>query len=246
MPRLMSLRTTVAIGCLGLLGCGAGDPDRAGTLTMGLTTSAGGALYRLVDVSILLNGPEFQFLGESNPDEDRLSVTLQAGAYSASLQSWRLERQDSAGIFSAVKAELVSSSAQAFTIFDGTVTTLSYAFRTDGVSIKVGAGRLQVLATVEELAPVCTVLGDDCAAGAWCPPAELTGAPLACLPAGSAPVGQPCDGPTSCVANASCYAADAGALCRALCTSAHFGEPCPSEGTCQPAGAGYGVCLPGS
>jgi hypothetical protein len=79
-----------------------------------------------------------------------------------------------------------------FEILNGSTTTVSFQFETDGEIITMGSGGLAVAAKIDELAPICVPLGSDCGEGRWCPPAELTGAQLACRYAGAIePVRQP-------------------------------------------------------
>jgi hypothetical protein len=177
-------------------------------------------------------------------DETVLTTSLQTGQYQASLWNWALERDDGSGNFSPVQADLVSSSYVPFEILNGSTTTLSFQFSTDGQIITVGSGGLNVTAKIEERAPVCAPLGADCGDGLWCPPAELTGAPLACRYAGSLELGAACGSPADCPANASCVDSGTGPVCTALCSSAAFDTACPSGGTCTAVGREYGVCTP--
>lgn len=222
---------------------GAGEKTGAtGSLSMPLSTVSGGTTYRLANVDIFISGPTFVNLTESNPAESVLSTTLPTGNYSAFLESWTLEKDDGSGNFLPVLATLESSASSAFSVFNGTTTTLVYRFLTDGVIVTVGSGQVDVVAAVDQVPPLCTPLGADCPPGSWCPPAGLAGADLACVAAGAVPVGQPCFGPLDCVANASCFDQGAGPVCAALCAKSAVGAPCDTGGTCLAAGIDYGVC----
>lgn len=223
--------------------------ESTGTFSLPLSTVANGATYQLVNATIEIfseSGFFFDTYLSSGPEggSTDLSTSLQAGSYDASLFSgWTLERQDAHGNFEPVTATLTSSSFVPFSIYNGTTTTVTYTFQTDAVTVVVGSGNLNVAIDVNTTDAACTPLGSDCASGSWCPPASLTGADLTCVPAGSVAVGQPCTGPSECVANASCFEiGDAGTLCAALCPSSGFDLPCDSGGTCQAATSDYGIC----
>jgi hypothetical protein len=241
------LATTLTLAPAILPGCGS-EPERradasaVGELSMPLVTTANGHTYRLSG-SFYVSGPTFQFF--SMGGEDEIHANLPTGDYYAYLYSYSLSRLDDNGEFEPVQAEL-SSSYQGFTLYDKATTTLSWEFVSDGVIVKVGSGNLDVKVEVTEKPPVCTVLGTDCSEGTWCAPAELTARALACIQAGSVGVGEGCSGPTSCVANASCYDFGAGAVCAALCTPDLFGLACAEGGTCVQQGETYGVCTPDS
>jgi hypothetical protein len=234
-----------------LLACGCGSQrgapaDATGSLAMSLAAVANGAMYRLSNVQIFVSGPSSRFLTEGDPSEKVIAVSLQTGNYNVFLETWVLQRADAQGNFQPVMATLESNSSQSVSIFNGTTTTLTYRFKTDGVIVIIGSGQLDVTAAVDMVPPVCTPLGADCPSGSWCPPAGLTGAALACVTAGTASVGQPCAGPADCVANASCFDSGSGPVCTALCAGANFNAPCASGGVCQaaPARSDYGLCVP--
>lgn len=214
----------------------------SGSLAMPLTTTVNASTYRL-DASIFIQGPTYTVVSTTtDPAEDVLRVALQTGQYSAFLSGWTLQKQKDDGSFAPVQATLVSNQFPSFSIDNGATTTISFQFQTDGVVVEIGQGNLLVNVGVEEIAPLCAPLGTDCAPGSWCPPPELTGAPIACVVAGAVEVGQPCAAPGDCVANASCLDVGAGPVCIALCPSSAPGEPCDSGGTCQTSEAGYGIC----
>ena len=111
------------------------------------------------------------------------------------LYSWTLERDDGSGNFAAVRADLISSMAVGFSIYNGSDDHDRVQFRTDGAMVTIGQGQLRVAIAVDEIAPVCTPLGSDCGDGAWCPPTGLTGAALACRSAGTVALGSTLRGP---------------------------------------------------
>jgi hypothetical protein len=250
MMKAMSLRVGMALCLLVsaplLTGCGsdAGAEDEAskGSLSLPLLTTAGDHTYRL-DGALQIWGPQYQWLYFNEWDETA-SWSLTTGAYDAQLYSWALYRQDAAGSFQPVSADLIDGDYRRFEILNGTTTTISFKFETDGELVVVGNGGLNVEVEVTERAGLCTPLGDDCGEGAWCAPSELTGARLACVMAGAVEVGGECASPSDCVANASCFDLGDGARCAALCPTADFGEPCATGGTCSQRGEGYGVCAP--
>jgi hypothetical protein len=240
---LLCWSTTAMVAC----GAAADDEQRqeqAGTLAFPLSVTAGEHLYRFSYFQVYLY-PDGSFLSSTgDPAETVLTAELPTGQHQASLWNWALERDDGLGNFIAVNASLVSSSYVSFEILNGSTTTVSFQFETDGEIITVGAGGLTVAAKVTERAPVCVPLGNDCGEGLWCPPAELTGAALACRHAGWVELGGACGGPADCVANSSCIDFGAGPECAALCSSADLGTACAGGGSCTPAGREYGVCAP--
>ena len=246
-------------GFVGLLlgataACGANVPEDAGrstaspeaesgSLSLALTTSVGSHVYRFSQFQVLLY-PEYFWLQSSGSSESVLTTTLQTGQHQAYLYGWALERDDGTGRYAPVNATLVSSSSVTFEILNGSTTTVAFQFETDGEIVTMGSGTLNIAGRVDERPPVCTVLGDDCGEGAWCPPAGLTGAPLACRAAGNVAVGEACEAPADCVANSACVDSGTGPLCSALCAPAAFGAACPSGGQCVAVGIDYGVCSP--
>lgn len=237
--------------CSGLVlaGCGAtadgGERvEQAGTLSLPLSVSVGEHVYRFSYFQVYLYPVGVALSSTGEPGEQVLTAQLATGQYQASLWNWALERDDGNGNFLPVQADLVSSTWVSFEILNGSTTTVSFQFETDGQIITVGSGGLAVTAQIQERAPVCTPLGSDCGDGLWCPPAELTGARLACRSAGALELGAHCSSPADCVANSSCIDFGAGPVCAALCSSAEFESSCASGGTCAAAGRDYGVCTP--
>jgi len=218
------------------------SPSSTGTFSMPLLTTAGSHSYRLQG-GLYVSGPTFQSF-DLGPDAQVLSTNLPTGSYYAYLYSWALSRDDGSGQFVPVSANLVSSSAPSFSIFNQTTTTVSFQFETDGQLVTIGAGQLNLTIGVHETSPVCTPLGADCPAESWCAPTELTGAALRCIPVGPVAIGEACNAPNECAANSSCFDLGGGAVCLQLCSSAEFEQPCGSTATCTPRGTDYGVCVP--
>ncbi len=239
------LGTWAMTGCSGGTGKSPGGGEAVGVVGLPLSISGNGTTYELANVEILLDGPDFfDVLTESNPSEGSLSLTLPTGSYTASLESWTLEKDDGTGNFLPVIATLEGSADQNVIIFNGTTTTLTYRFLTDGVIVSSGEGQFGIVAAVDQVPPLCTPFGTDCAAGSWCPPGQLVGGDVSCVAAGTIALGEPCAQPTDCVANASCFDLGAGPVCTALCPASAFNAPCDSGGTCAAAGADYGICQP--
>lgn len=235
-----------------LVACGAepshaDESARSGVMSLPLIASANGHKYRLSNTYVYISGPQStQLFSSEDPNETALSATLQTGAYTAYLFSWSLELDDGSGIFRPVQATLISSNAVGFSIYNGTTSTVSYQFRTDGVIVTVGSGALKVAVVVDEAPATCTPFSDDCGPDAWCPPTSLTGAPRACVAAGPVAIGEPCITPTECVANASCFDLGSGPVCAELCPLGSGEFSCASGGTCTAAGLDYGVCQAGA
>jgi hypothetical protein len=213
-----------------------------GTVSLPLQTVAGGHTYRLAG-EVDIYGPQYATLySDISTDETVLSTTLQTGDYTAYLSAWTLLRDDGTGNFVPVQAFLVNYYVS-FSIYNGTTTSISFQFETDGVIVTVGQGTLNVDIQVTESTPLCTAFGTDCPDGTWCAPPELTGNPIACIFAGSAAIGDPCRSPADCPAYSSCFDLGQGPVCAALCEPADFGSSCPSSpGTCTAAGRSYGIC----
>jgi hypothetical protein len=247
---LRVLSASVLCCSMGTLAACSATPERtermeqAGTLSLPLSVTVGAHVYRFSYFQVYLY-PTGQILSSTGePTETMLKAELPTGQYQASLWNWALERDDGHGNFKPVDAELLSSYYVSFEILNGSTTTVSFQFSTDGQIITVGSGGLAVTAKIEERAPVCVPLASDCGDGLWCPPAELTGSRLACRSAGSLELGATCNSPAECVANSSCIDFGAGPVCAALCSSADFESACPSGGTCTAIGEEYGVCTP--
>jgi hypothetical protein len=238
----MLLGAAVASGCGTETGSAAETRAATGTFSVPLVSETGGHRYR-VQGYLYVYGPTWTSF-DINGDVERVSTSLPAGDYTAYLYGLTLSRDDGSGNFVPVEAQLTSSSSIPFRIFNGTTTTISIQFETDGHRVTVGAGNLDVDLDVEEVAGICTLLGDDCTSETWCAPPELTGRALACIGAGSKSEGAPCTSPLECAANTSCFDFGMGPVCTRLCLSSDFGELCDSGGTCTEQGTEYGVCAP--
>jgi hypothetical protein len=216
----------------------------AGNLSLPLQVTVGEHVYRFSYFELYVYSAGIFLSATGDANETVLTAPLPTGQHQAVLWSWALERDDGQGNFVRVNARLSSSQYASFEILNGSTTTVSYQFETDGQIITIGSGGLAVVPEIEETAPVCAPLGADCGEGLWCPPSELTGAVLACRYAGSVEVGAACSGPADCVANSSCIDFGAGPVCAALCSASEFESPCPNGGTCTAAAREYGVCTP--
>jgi hypothetical protein len=153
-----------------------------------------------------------------------------------------LQKLAADGTFQPVRATLRSNPYATVSVLNGTTSTLSYEFETDGVIVTVGQGDLDVVIDVDEIPAACTPLESSCGDGLWCPPPELTGAPLACRTAGSVAIAGACNDTSHCVANAACFDLGSGSVCVELCGALDAGLPCASGGVCQAAGNSYGIC----
>lgn len=256
-----SYRSAAWRACLGLsvaLGLGAGCSEsndvappveegntETGTLSVPLVVTVGESVYRL-SMYIYLYGDYYYSSVQTDAysDETSIRTSLPTGNYTAYMGGWQMYKEENGELFP-VTSQLISDSYSYFSIQNNATSTLNYTFETDGVRVVIGAGNLVVNVEVTEIDPVCEPLGDSCGEGYWCPPAELTGKPLACLYTyGTAGVGDPCQSPTDCSANLSCFDFGAGPVCGALCLSEAFDEACASGGTCTRQGVDYGVCVP--
>lgn len=246
--KTLSFAALCAVSCT-FGACSATDSDPAssnaetpatGTLQLPLVTTAGGHQYQLV-ASFYVVGPVYSWYS-SDDESEQLTISLPTGDYYLNLYSWQLYRIDTEGSRLPVVANLVSSTSQ-FTIYNGSTSSVSFQFETDGLLVTTGTGSVSVDVAVTEVAPPCTPLGDDCEQGYWCPPSELVSRSPSCLPAGTAPLGQDCRNLAECVANASCIDLGAGPRCVALCNSGDFDAQCDVGGTCTAQGVDYGACV---
>jgi hypothetical protein len=220
------------------------EPAATGTVQLPLVTQANGNTYRLI-ATIYIYGPTYDYINTGdNPTETVLTRTLQTGSYTAYLSDWALERLDKDGTFKPVSAYLSSDYYFNFVIYNQSSTTITFQFDTDGVIVAFGSGQLNVKFNVNEYPPACTVLGNDCGDGAWCPPPGLTGAPVTCMSAGWLSVGDACESPTQCGRNSSCLDLGTGSKCVALCDVETDIVDCPSGSSCVGSGSDYGLCVP--
>jgi cysteine-rich repeat protein len=112
--------------------CVDSDADSTGTLSVNLVGQApSGAVYRLRDATIVVQGPtstKFWFT-EDDPDRTSLSANVVAGDYSAVLQpGWRLERVEGPST-TTVAAEVVSPNPVQFSVAALALTTVPLQFR---------------------------------------------------------------------------------------------------------------------
>jgi hypothetical protein len=254
-----SFKKLCGVGLVGLLlgttaACGANAPDdtrgsaaseeaESGSLSLALTATVGGHSYRFSRFQVLVSPPYIWLQSYGGP-ETVLTTSLPTGQHEAYLYDWALERDDGAGNYLPVNATLVSSGSLAFEILNGASTNVSFQFETDGEIVTMGSGTLSIAGRVNERPPVCTVLGDDCGEGAWCPPTGLTGAPLGCRASGALAIGEACEAPADCVGNSTCIDFGSGPACAALCAPLDFGSACPGGGQCTSVGLDYGLCSP--
>src|SRR3954468_7464052 len=164
---LRVLSASVLCCSMGTLAACSATPERtermeqAGTLSLPLSVTVGAHVYRFSYFQVYLY-PTGQILSSTGePGETVLKTDLPTGQYQASLWNWALERDDGHGNFKRVDADLTSSYIS-FEILNGSTTTVSFQFSTDGQIITVGSGGLAVTAKIEERAPVCVPLASDC------------------------------------------------------------------------------------
>jgi hypothetical protein len=240
----------LAIGITMATGCSSHDHSsdfqRFGSLTIPLLTTVGTNTYRLDAVFVISDAQGVVTTLTTSGDEPVLSTMLPPGSYSATIQSFTLSKKDDAtGTFSPVTATVVAST-EPFTVFNDSTTTVTFQFQTDGTAVSTGSGTVNIDFGVTETGAQCTVLGPGCPDGFWCAPPALTGAPLACIPAGTTPIGAACKSPLECVPPSTCHDFGAGPICTALCTPDEFGGPCATGGSCVEADPSYGLCTPGT
>lgn len=251
-PRIVHAFAQSAIAVFLLAGCTtrqqpASAGEATGTVSIPLTTTTNGHTYRLRNFQLWIYGNSGSGLSLSDNGDDMtstLSGTLTTGNYTANLSyGYSLEVNDGSGTFAPVRATVVQSPYY-FSIYSGTVTTLTFRFQTDGVIITMGSGQVKAKVEIVETAVACQPLSSSCGTGQWCPPFELTGLPPACVSVGKVRLGAACSGPTDCESNASCFDLGGGPICTALCPVSRFNQPCPTGGNCVKVGQSYGLCQP--
>jgi hypothetical protein len=133
------------------------DEQSAGTVSIPLETTVGTSTYRL-DAVFVLSGVEGDISLATVGDESVLSTTLPAGSYSAFLESFTLFKKDSTGTFYPVSATVVAN-PQAFTVVAGSTTTVNFQFATDGTTVSIGPGDVNITFGVTETScnPIITV-----------------------------------------------------------------------------------------
>ncbi|WP_437733394.1 hypothetical protein [Sorangium sp. So ce1335] len=228
------------------------DAESTGRASLSLVAETNGRVYRLSNALFAIEGPIFTYLSSSDrPDETVLSAALPTGDYWGFLESgWVLERYEG-GTFVPVQATLISANPATFTIYDGATTEVVYRFLTDGTTVTIGNGQLDISIEVTEVGGggACTPLGAGCTEPEWCIPGELVGGEPACIAGGDIPVGGACtfEASTDCVPGSLCgdlegTGEDFG-TCIALCPPELLGAPCASGGICSDIGyPEFGIC----
>ena len=150
---------TLAIGSLLMLAVFAAcQPHRTptadpatdvGTVSLALRSEVNGIGYRLRDAVFEITGPQTATLrSEDDPDAVVLSQSLPAGMYTVALGAgFRIEKAFPAG-YQTVDAELLSPNPRPFVIRAGGATQVVFNFRTGGVIVGIGAGRVDVSISV--------------------------------------------------------------------------------------------------
>ena len=110
--------------------------EASGSVTLPLTTDAGGIQYRLRDAVFDVVGPTSATLRtEDDPDATRLQMELRTGSYDVALRDgWRLERGDR-GEFQTVEAELLTENPLLILIEREASTSATFRFATAGTPI---------------------------------------------------------------------------------------------------------------
>ncbi len=144
---LFAISTTLLAGCSGE----SRETPQVGELSMRLRSDVNGVGYRLRDGIFSISGPQTLTLStEEEPDAPAISRSLQAGDYTIELQSgWRLEKELPSG-FQTVNAELLTANPLSFAIASEHSTSVTYGFRTDGVTVGMGDGDLTLGIQVED------------------------------------------------------------------------------------------------
>jgi len=133
-----------------LLACGAPTAhDDLGSLSLALSTEAGGKTYRLSTGKLSLKGPSTRQL--SAEGDDPLTLTLPIGSYMLTLEDgWVLSRVDDDAM-TPVEATLESQNPAQLVIGPGATTTtmLRFALK-DGTPVEMAEGTLEVGVTLGE------------------------------------------------------------------------------------------------
>lgn len=132
-------------------GCTDAEPA-TGEVSISLVGQApSGAVYRLRDAAIVVDGPVRRTVFRTEDDIQRTAWEANAapGNYKASLEpGWRLERVVGASAFT-INAELVSPNPTAFLVFENQRTSVPLRFRVAGEDLDLAQGYGVVL-EVEE------------------------------------------------------------------------------------------------
>jgi len=134
---------TIAVVASGpSVGCSSPD-DEVGTLIVNLTgRGTSGAVYRLRDAIITIQGPTStqRWNTEDDPGRTSLSADVDTGDYSALLEAgWRLERIEGAAT-QTVSATLLSDNPVPFTVTARQRTSVPLRFRADGDAVDMTQG----------------------------------------------------------------------------------------------------------
>lgn len=123
-------------------GCSTSE-EVAGAITLNLTgRGESGAMYRLRDASITVQGPTStqEWNTEDDPTKDSLSADVEVGEYSAVLHDgWHIERVDGAGAVE-VSAMLLSDNPTQFMVHALRRTSVALQFRVNGDTIDLSQG----------------------------------------------------------------------------------------------------------
>jgi len=134
---------TIAVVVSGTSGGCSRPDDAVGTLTLHLTgQGTSGAVYRLRDAIITVDGPGSTKVWntEDDPGRTSLSADVDPGDYSALVQAgWRLERIEGSAA-AMVSAKLLSDNPVAFTVIAGQRTSVPLRFRVDGDLVDLSPG----------------------------------------------------------------------------------------------------------
>jgi hypothetical protein len=116
-------------------------------------SSTSGAIYRLRDGVIELNGPESKVVStERDLDASSILVTLIAGDYEADLKVlWYLEKFDPTSMtWGRVAADLLTPLPLSFFVIEDSTTGIVFEFRSDGEIIEMKPGEVNITIAVDD------------------------------------------------------------------------------------------------
>jgi hypothetical protein len=146
----VSLIALVALGACSATRSG----SSVGSVNLPLQASSpSGNVYQLRNATFTITGPTSVTLSTSgaNDPSPLLQAMLATGTYTITLQpGWSLFRVNAAGASQLVTAVLVSPNPSMFTIQNGQVTIVGFAFEVQGDSVDFGQGSGHVVITVTE------------------------------------------------------------------------------------------------
>lgn len=151
---LASISSIVVSAVLGSLvsACVDSDAESMGTVRVNLVgQTASGAVYRLRDAVLTVQGPQSTQVWntEDNPDRTALSAHVASGPYQATLSpGWRIERVEGLST-TTVPAELMSANPIAFAVEPQQRTTVPLVFRVSHEEVDLGQGYDVVLDIAE-------------------------------------------------------------------------------------------------